>query len=118
MKITRLIFCISLAVFVCGFGCTSSKPAPDPLAGFHFSDLVNFQNNKAISDDFHAYINNLPPELRNGVGPMQFYEDGTGQHAVMVEIALDGTDWAHVLIYDKDNKRVKVYKYVAGHYRS
>jgi hypothetical protein len=31
---------------------------------------------------------------------------------------LNGTAWNHVLIYDKDNKRVKVIKYVGYHYRS
>jgi hypothetical protein len=89
-----------------------------PLTGWNSSSLVNFQNNKAISDDCHAYINNLPPKLRNGVGPMQYFEDGTGQHAVLIAIAQNGTDWAHVLIYDKDNKRMKVIKYISGHYRS
>src|ERR1700722_4984939 len=96
------VFLMLMAMFLLGFGCNTSKPTPDLLAGFHFSDLVNLQNNKAISDDYNAYINNLPPKLRNGVGPMQYFEDGTGQHAVLIAIAQDGTDWAHVLIYDKE----------------
>jgi len=106
------------AALICGCSCSQSKPTPDPLAGFHFSSLANLQTNKAISDDCSAYINSLPSVLKNGVGPMQFFEDAVGQHAVLIAIADNGTDWAHVLIYDKSNKRIKVIKYVSGHYRS
>ena len=118
MKIIQLILCSLLAMFLCGFGCSSSKPTPDPLAGFHSSSLVNLQNDKAISDDYQTYIKSLPPDVRNGVGPLQFFEDVTGQHAILIAIAQNGTDWAHVLIYDKNNKRIKVIKYVMGQYRS
>jgi hypothetical protein len=118
MNITRFAFYILLAASFYWTGCEMFASHTNPIAGWQSSSLTNFGSNKAISDDFQTYINRLPPKLRNGVGPMQFYQDGTGQHAVMVEIALNGTDWAHVLIYDKDNKRVKVYKYVAGHYQS
>jgi hypothetical protein len=118
MNIVRFTLCIFLVSFFWIVGCATQKPTPDPLAGWHFSSLNNLQNNKAISDDYQAYINNLPTKLRNGVGPMQYFEDGTGQHAVLIEIAQNGTDWAHVLIYDKDDKRIKVIKYVSGHYRS
>ena len=118
MNITRFTYCILLAASVCWTGCEMFASHTNPIAGWHSSSLVNFQSNKVISADYQDYINNLPHELRIGVGPMDYFEDGTGQHAVMVEIDQNGTDWAHVLIYDKDNKRVKVYKYVAGHYRS
>jgi hypothetical protein len=35
MSITRFTFCILLAMLLCGLGCSSSKPTPEPLAGFH-----------------------------------------------------------------------------------
>jgi hypothetical protein len=80
--------------------------------------LVVLDSNKAISDDYHDYISKLSPEERKYVGPLQFFEDGAGQHAVEIEIALNGTWWFHVLIYDKNNQRVKVIKYSPGGYRS
>ena len=102
-------------MFLLGFGCNTSKPTPDPLAGFHFSSLNNLDSNKAISDDYKDYIQKLPPEEKgNAIPIVQYFEDGTGQHAVQITIGL-GTDWEHVLIYDKDNKRIKTIKYVSGH---
>jgi len=91
---------------------------PDPLAGFHVSSLGNLDANKTISDDYHDYIQKLSPEDRKYVGPTEFYEDGTGQHAVEIEEALNGTWWFHVLIYDKSDKRIKTIKYSPGHYAS
>ncbi len=49
---------------------------------------------------------------------MTFYEDGTGQHAVKFIIPHNGIDWGYVLIYDKDNKRVKAVRYVDAYYAS
>jgi hypothetical protein len=118
MKITRFTFCFLLAVFLGGFGCSSSRPTPDPLTGFHVSDLKNLHSNKAITDDYQDYIQKLSPEERKYTGPISFFEDGTGQHAVVIEVALNGTVWNHVLFYDKDNKRTKVMKYVGYHYMS
>jgi hypothetical protein len=106
------------SVFGFGFGCSSSKPMPDPLAGFHTSSLGNLDSNKAITDDYTAYIQTLLPEEKKYTGPIQFFEDGTGQHAIQIQIALNGTWWFHDLIYDKDNKRVKTIKYSPGHYAS
>jgi hypothetical protein len=120
MKVTRLIFCFSLAVFVCCFGCTSSKPAPDPLVGYHWCDLTELDSNQAITDDYEAYIQTLSPEEKKYLGPspIGFFEDGTGRHAVRIKIGLNGTSWVHVLIYDKDNRRIKTIKYATGHYAS
>jgi hypothetical protein len=105
-------------MFLCGFGCSSSKPTPDPLAGFHFSSLDNLHSNKAIMDDYQDYIQKLSLEERKLVGIVWFFENGTGQYAVKIEIDLHGTEWEHVLIYDKDNKRIKTIKYIGGHYQS
>jgi len=119
MKTIKFTFVlILLATSICWTGCEVFVRHSSPLAGWNSSSLVNFQNNKVISDDCHAYISNLPTKLRNGVGPLEYFEDGKGQHAVLIAIAQNGTDWAHVLIYDKDNKRIKIIKYISGHYRS
>ena len=118
MKITQFIFSFLLVMFLCGFGCSSSKPAPDPLAGFHVSSLGNLDSNKAITDDYKDYIQKLSPEERKFIGYTEYFEDGTGQHAVKITIGLNGTVWEHVLIYDKDNKRIKTIKYSNGGYRS
>jgi len=73
---------------------------------------------KSISDDYQAYLDSLSPEERMWASPTWFLEDGTGQHAVTFEVAWYGTAWTHVLIYDKNNKRIKATKYISGHYRS
>jgi hypothetical protein len=125
MNITRFTSQILLlAMLFCATGCTAwwftgemgKAPQPDPLAGWK---SLGFESpNKAITDDYNDYILKLPSEERNYIGSIHFFEDGTGQHAVSIEIALSGTDWSHVIIYDKDNKRMKVIRYVSGHYRS
>lgn len=106
---------LSLAA-IFGCSCNGSKHETDPLAGWK----VDFkeQPNQAIVDDCDNYIKSLPPEERKFAVTGQFFEDGTGQHALVVGVALDGTDWSHVLFYDKQNKRVKLIKYVSGRYRS
>ena len=112
------IFLVLMAMFVLGFGCNTSKPTPDPLAGFHVSSLGNLDSNKAIKDDYKAYILTLSPEERKNAGLIFFYEDGTGQHAIEIQMGLNGTVWRHDLIYDKDNKRIKTIKYASGNYGS
>lgn len=110
-----IVIALSL-VAIFGCSCNRSGSGTDPLAGWK----VDFkeQPNQAISKDYEAYIKSLPPEERKFAVAGQFFEDGTGQHALVVEVALDGTDWSHVLFYDKQNKRVRVIKYVSGRYRS
>ena len=80
---------------------------------------------KVITDDWMDYINKLPqskkfPEHSESywIDEVSFYEDETGQHAVVIQIPLSGTWWKHVLIYDKDNKRTKTIKWESGHYMS
>jgi hypothetical protein len=112
------VFLMLMSTFILGCGCNTSKPIPDPLAGFHASSLGNLDSNKAITDDYKTYIRTLSPEEQKYAGPILFYEDGTGQHAVRIEIGLNGVWWEHVLFYDKNNKRVKTMKYSNGGYQS
>jgi hypothetical protein len=114
MNIIRFIFGILLAVSVLAVGC-ASKPGPDPLAGWH---TASHNPDQAIDNDYHDYIQKLPPEERKYAGPVLFHEDGTGRHAIEIEIGINGTSWEHILIYDQNDKRIKTIKYMAGHYAS
>jgi hypothetical protein len=114
----RTIF-IVLAMSIFGCSCTTSKPTPDPLAGWNFCASQDpAKLDKAIRTDYEYYIQKLPQTERISHGPLNLFEDETGRHAVKFETGLNGTSWAHVLIYDKDNKRIKAIKYVSGHYSS
>jgi hypothetical protein len=105
------VFLMVAAMFILGFGCKT----PDPLAGFH---PASKNPDQIIEKDYQDYIHKFSPEERKYTGPISFFEDGTGQHAVVIEVDLNGTAWNHVLFYDKDNKRIKVIKYVGWHYMS
>jgi hypothetical protein len=119
-SIIKLIFPFAMlaAVLALGSGCNTSKPAPDPLGGFHWCSLVNLENNKTITDDYKSYIRTLSPDEQKYAGPILYFEDETGRHAVKIMIGVNGTSWEHVLIYDKDNKRINAIKYTTGRYAS
>jgi hypothetical protein len=132
-----LIFPILLATFVWAVGCVSTT---NPLASWKSdgsSGYVDMSGScqayvekipygKAVSDDVENFIKKLP--IRRGrfadrsesywIHEISLFEDGTGQHAVQIEIDLNGTYLNYVLIYDKKNNRVKVKKYSSGNYRS
>jgi hypothetical protein len=101
-----------------GCSCSAPKPTPDPLAGFHEADLRDLHSNKIITDDYNAYIQTLSPEERRHTSPTRIFEDGSGRHAVDVIIGINGRGWRHILIYDKDNRRIKTIKYATGYYAS
>jgi outer membrane biogenesis lipoprotein LolB len=111
-------FILALCMMVIsGCSCSAPKPTPDPLAGFHEVGIQHLDNNKTITADYQAYIQTLSPEEQRA-SSVFFFEDGTGQHAVMIKMGLNETVWQHVLIYDKDDKRIKTIKYSPGGYRS
>ncbi len=126
MAIHKIITFILLAASVCATGCGTAHPYPagsalpgaNPIAGWAGCRSQDPSKlDKAIQDDYRDYIGKLSPKERMWIGSVSLSEDGLGQHAVTVHIAWYGTDWAHVLVYDKDNKRVKVIRYESGHYR-
>ena len=119
MKIIQFTVCFLLAMFLCGFGCSSSKPTPDPLAGWK-PDFTSRPSDQVIEKDYQDYIQKLPPEDSKFVGPAQFFEDGTGQHAVEIEVfeKNKNASWQHILFYDKENKRIDVIKYDHRKYQS
>ncbi len=125
---TRFIFNVSLlAILWAAAGCAvfelgapqwaRSKPPSDPLAGWQPADYIA-QPNETIVRDYQDYIQKLPSEERKYAGLIQFFKDGTGQHAIKIIVPLKRTEWDHILIYDKDNNRIKVIKYASGNYRS
>jgi hypothetical protein len=111
-----LIVLMLMSMFIFGFGCNSSKPAPDPLAGWK---SLGFESpNKVITDDYQDYIQQH--NMKGYAGPIQFFEDAAGQHAVEFEAFEHdkNASWHYVLIYDKENKRLKVIKYEYAKYQS
>lgn len=121
IKTVTSFFLMLTAMLFLGFGCNTSKPMPDPLVGW--SVCVSQDPNKldkAIKIDYQEFIQKLPPEEKNYVGGICLFEDGTGQHAVSIEVFAnnDSTSWHYALIYDKDNKRIKVVKYGYSRHQS
>ena len=106
------------AIFLSAFGCACWKPAPDPLAGFYIDAFQTADSNKLIADDYKEYIQSLSLKRKDFVGSVDFLESRTGQHAVDIKIGINGKWWEHILIYDKDNTRIKVIKYRNGGYES
>jgi hypothetical protein len=115
MKIIQFTVCFLLAMFLCGFGCSSSKPTTDPLTGFH---RASKNPDQIIEKDYQDYIQKIPPKEKDFVGSVEFFEDGTGQHAIDISVGVSGRYWRHILIYDKDDKRIKTIKYKTGAYQS
>ena len=112
------IFLILISTFILGFGCNTSKPTPDPLAGWKMD--FHEQPSQAIEKDYHDYIQKLPPKQKGPAGSVHFFEDGTGRHAVSIEVFEnnDNASWQHVLIYDKEDKRINVIRYGYRRYQS
>jgi len=89
------------------------------LAGWKVLLGQNGENlDKAIKPDYQDYIQKVHP--KEDVGSIFLLEDGTGQHAVSIEIFIKGENasWQYALIYDKDDKRIKVIKYGYRRYES
>jgi len=114
-RLSCLLFALAISAIVVS-GCSTSKPTPAPLAGWKV--YYNHEPDQAIVKDYQNYIEMLSPEEKKFAGIGQYYEDGAGQHAVEIQIPLNGTWRFHILIYDKDDKRIKVVKYSPGKYRS
>jgi hypothetical protein len=110
------VLCIFLTALLWTAGCATTSP--DPLAGWQ-ADLDD-QPDQSIVKDYQGYIQELPTEERNLVdsASVWFFKDGTGRHAIKIQIPLNGVWWDHVLIYDKNDKRRDKFKNVSGRYRS
>jgi hypothetical protein len=117
MKITRftLLF-ILLATSICWTGCEMFASHTDPLVGWKPSDGNHLD--KVIIDDYKDFIakNNLAPEYAT----LGFFENGAGQHAVEFTAypPNQNASWHYLLIYNNDNRRIKVKKYSYVRYQS
>jgi hypothetical protein len=114
MNITRFVSSVLLVTFIWITGCATH---PDPLAGWQvaFKD----EPNQTVEKDYQGYIQKLSADERKYINLIEYFKDGTGQHAIKITIGLNGTVWEHFLIYDKDNKRIKtITKHTNGGYRS
>ena len=68
---------------------------------------------EAVVTDYNAYIEKLPPAERPGVADVKYYVDGAGRSAVAVLVHVGDTQWTHLLVYDKQNKRTAITKFGA-----
>jgi hypothetical protein len=123
MRITNSIGYFLFAVALCvmmisGCGLLYPKPTHDPLAGWQIA--YKEEPNQAITKDYQDYIQKekLIPGKVDGFIIEGFFKDGTGQHAISMEASIGGNEWRHILIYDKNDKRIKTIKYVSGGYAS
>jgi hypothetical protein len=128
MKLMRLFASLlPLLAFVLLTGCASSGPPPDPLAGWTFrmfdyfappDQQHHYHLSKAITEDAQNYIkeHNLKPYgMITG-----FHENAEGDRAVDFVAFPDSerSSWHYILIYNKNNERIKVIKYDHRSYTS
>jgi hypothetical protein len=115
------------AVFF-GCRCSPSKPATDPLAGWTYKPLPGWELpplghntnhlDGSITKDYQTFIGDHHLTARPVTG---YFEDSTGQHAVQFDAFApeeENVEWTYVLIYDKNDKRVKVVKFNYRRYQS
>jgi hypothetical protein len=115
----RLSVLLLLAALLSAGGC---GPRSDPLKGWKkWGAGGSYHLDKAIMEDFRAYVESLPSperEIGKAADDYLFCEDGTGKHAIELDVSHDGKHWKHVVIYDTNNRRVKVIRYWSGRYSS
>ena len=101
-----------------GFGCNTSQPATNPLAGWQ--KAYNEEPSKIIDEDLNAFITQRSPEGYRPVEVIGYYKNNAGQHALNLELFEyhKNSSWHYVLVYDKDDKRIKVIKYDFRKYQS
>jgi len=109
MNASRFTSYVLLAAIFWVSGCATQTP--DPLAGWKVD--FDHQPSQTIVNDYQDYIQKLPPKESGYVGTIFFLKDGTGKHAVSIEIFSKYTNasWHYALIYDKENTRIKAIKY-------
>jgi hypothetical protein len=117
LSVTLLILCLLGAT-----ACTPRTPHSDPMASWKaLGTFSNMGVPETIKQDANAYFQTLPAiesnESQHG-DAITYWEDGTGQHAVVLATPHNGEHWHHAIIYNRDNKRLKVIKYSTGSYMS
>jgi hypothetical protein len=126
ISISQLALCILIGAIVCVVGCATQSR--NPLAGWTFRSLPgwgmnpNGHNNntldKAITDDYQSFIAQNKLSLAGAI--TGFFEDGTGQHAIEFDTfpPNQNASLTYVLMYSKENKRIKVVKFGYRRYQS
>jgi hypothetical protein len=116
MNLARYTACLLLTAFVLVTGCATT---PNPLAGWQRC-FKHQPGDQVIEKDYSDFIQQFKPTGERPAQVTGFYLDGKGQHAVNIEIFgyNQNASWQYALIYDKDNKRVKVIKYGYCRYQS
>ena len=101
--------------------CEYDEESHPAIYGYHGTILVQRAQpakhsplDKTMKDDYQNYLKKhggIPIEIPS------FYEDGTGQHAVKVQIeTMDRDSIVYIFMYDKSNMRAKVLKFYYGHF--
>jgi hypothetical protein len=135
------LFILLVAGFVLLAGCESTESTKNPLTGWKSVAPIGYKvgemsatidtlpGYKTISDDVQSFVNMLPVhrtyydtggycERRYcyWIQRITLFEDGNGQHAVVIEIPVEGTYQNYVIIYNKSNERIKTTRFSSGHY--
>jgi hypothetical protein len=123
MKTLYFAICLCTTVLAFASGCASPKPRDRLPVSEGWRRLLTAREIGTIPteviENYKAYIQKLPAKERNQLteGSVHFFENPDGRHAVHFEIGRDAfigvseIIYAHVLVYDQSNKRVKVMKY-------
>jgi len=91
-----------------GVGATA---VPEALKGWK---ATNDLPADTVVTDYNDYIEKLPGVERFGVADVKYHVDDMGRNAVTVLVNVGDTQWTHLLIYDKGNKRASVNKFVVA----
>ncbi len=84
------------------------KAVPDGLKGWKETQDLPADT---VVTDYNEYIEKLPKAERPGVSNVKYYVDNMGRNAVAVLVNVNDTQWTHLLVYDKQNKRTGVTKF-------
>ncbi|MCE9531689.1 MAG: hypothetical protein K8T89_11290 [Planctomycetes bacterium] len=88
-----------------------ASAAPEALKGWKATP--NLPHDTVVAN-YNDYIDKLPKTERPGVADVKYYIDDAARNAVAVVINLGDKQWTHLLVYDKQNKRTGVTKFVAN----
>ena len=91
-----------------GAGATA---VPEALKGWK---ATNDLPADTVVTDYNDYIEKFPKAERPGVSDVKYYVDDTGRNAVAVLVVAEGTQWTHLLVYDRTNRRTSMTKFVSG----
>jgi hypothetical protein len=117
-----LAFFLLLALLVLAGGCATT--GRDTLEGWKDLGsayvLKGCPFGQTIKDDYQSFNQRLSPYERRSVDDIwiEFYEGTDRRRAVKITTLGKGIIgeiwWNHILIYDSDNKRIKMIRYKSG----